>query len=292
MLHPISVDIPYKPNVMLMPLGCIHWPHTDRALLKDWVKRVHKLGAYVVLMGDTFDWTRSTVRQYMRGYVGDSTSLKEVDRWVMEDIDTLARVLKPIRKQIIGIVKGNHHHTLISKGGINSEQYLAQILETNYLGSAGVVRLDLVEKMPARKLVAQRETIVMWLHHTGGSKAVTPSGITGALLKQKEKLEADIYVTAHTHDCFARVETQRFCTRRGTPHIISEDIVFAKAGCLRQRMTRKPNRTEADDEDYADEKAYSPKRNGWVEIECQFIRPNPQGGDRERPRIRRFRVHF
>lgn len=285
MLHPISVDIPYKSEITIMPLGCIHWPHTDRMLLNAWVNRVKKTGAFVLLLGDTFDWSRSTVRNYMRGYVGDSNSMKEIDRWVVQDILKLAAILKPIRKQIIGIVKGNHNHILTSMGSINSEQYLAQQLGTNYLGSTGIVRLDLVDTVKERKF--QRDSLVIWLHHTGGSNAVTPAAVTTALIKQRDKIDADIYITAHTHDCFGRIETVRRVNRSGSPHIVEEDLCFVKAGCLRKKDTKKPSAMEADDEDYAVEKAYSPKRLGWPEIYVNIIKRNV---GTTRPNEKRMRV--
>jgi hypothetical protein len=283
LLHAVNVNIPFSPTVKIIPLGCVHWPHTNRSLLQEWIDRLSEPNTYGILLGDTFEFARTTTRRYMRAYVGDDTSFSEIDKYVNQEVVRLAKRLGPVRDKIIGAIRGNHYYTFQGLGGINSEQLLCQELGVQYLGAAGVVRIDLREPTNEDKV---RDNIVLWLHHHGGSRATTPSGDVAGLMKQTQKLRADIYIIAHTHDCYARVEMERVVSNATPPTLYEEDRCFVRAGCLRENVTRRPDASLPDEIDYADEAGYSPRRNGFVEVSVNYTR------NRGSRRNRRLKVAF
>lgn len=284
MLHPVNVSIPFcaKRPIKIVPLGCVHWPHTNRQLLNQWVALLQEPNTYGLLLGDTFEFARTTARRYLRAYVGDDTSFTEVDKYVHAEVLKLAKILGPVRDKILGVIRGNHYYTFQGLGGINSEQLLSQELGLRYLGAAGIIRIDVREESNEGKA---RDRIVVWAHHHGGSRAGTPSGDVTGLRRQAEKVRADVYILAHTHDCYGRIESERVVSNATPPTIYEEDRAFIRAGCLREHVTRKPQANLPDAEDYADEAGYSPRRMGYVELEITYPRRS-----KSHPRTRRFSV--
>ena len=258
MLHPVNVSIPFTSELTIIPLGCVHWPHTDTSLLSEWIKRLKEPNTYGLLLGDTFEFARTTTRRYLRAYVGDDTSFSEVDKYIHADVLKLAKRLSPVRNKILGVVRGNHYHTFAGLGGINSEQLLSKELGLNYLGPAGVVRVDLREPGGTENT---RDSLVIWMHHHGGSRGSRPSGdVTG------------LVVTSAT-----------------PPTVVEQDRVYIRAGCLREMITRKADAGLPDEPDYADEAGYSPRRKGWVELGVKYTRPH-KANKRARSRDRKFSV--
>jgi hypothetical protein len=238
-------------------------------LFKEWLETLKKdPTAYTFLCGDTFEFARTTYRAYLKAYPGDTTSSKELDRLHLRDISDLAQRLKPVAHKILGVIRGNHMHVLESKGGVNSEQVLCEMLGVRYLGVAGVVRIDLRQSKNRDRI---RDSLVVWLHHDGGSRGGRSKGHNvNVLFDQANKVEADIYCIAHTHDTYGRVEPRRFVSRSGQPVVYEQDRAFIRAGCFRKVVTRPPNRSQPDDHDYADDVAYEPKHSGWVELQVHY----------------------
>lgn len=273
MLHPVNVSIPFNnKGIKIIPVGCIHWPMTDKVLLKEWVEKLKEPGTYGLLLGDTFEFERTTARRYLRAYVGDDTSFNEIDKYIHAEVLKLAKRLEPVRDKIIGAVRGNHYHVFHGLGGINSEQLLCQELGVRYLGPAGVIRVDLRETANHDKV---RDSLVIWAHHTGGTRASTPSGDVTGLLKQAQKLRADVYVVAHTHDCYGRKEIERVVSKATPPTLYTVEKAFIRAGCMRENITRRPDAGLPDEVDYGDEAGYSPRRNGFVELTVRYPRDRP-----------------
>jgi len=122
----VAIKLPRK-DFVLMPAACIHWPLTDVSLLKEWIARVKARKAYVFMVGDSMDFARSHFRRHLGSYREDQSSMSAVDLAQMEDIKELARLLMPIKNQILGVVRGNHYH--LFPDGTDSEQQLCQIRE-------------------------------------------------------------------------------------------------------------------------------------------------------------------
>ena len=115
MLHPTNVSIPYTDKLKIVPLGCIHWPLTDRQMLNEWVALLQEPNTYGILLGDSFEFARTTARRYLRAYVGDDTSFTEVDKYMHAEVLKLAKRLSPVRDKILGVIRGNHYHVFQGK---------------------------------------------------------------------------------------------------------------------------------------------------------------------------------
>lgn len=252
----VAMDLP-KEDFVLMPAACIHWPLTDEDLFREWVQRVQDRNAYVFLLGDSFDFARSHYRRFQRTYQDDPSSPQAIDGWHQADIEDLAKILEPIKRRILGVIRGNHHH--LFKDGTDSEQHLCQLLGVRYLGVEAAIRLDMED-----------ESLVLYLHHDGGSGGTTMGGDVNGLLKAAGVVNPDVVISAHTHKAYGFKEPQHEVARTGLPVILSRDRAFLRAGCFKSHDEPTPNATAEFTPNYRAEKAYRPTNDGWVELEVEF----------------------
>lgn len=253
----VAISLPHK-SFVLMPVGCIHWPLTNKDMLAEWVARVQERDAYVFLVGDTFDFARSHYRRFQKTYQDDESSPEAIDAWHEEDIRKLSEILKPIKRRILGVVRGNHFHHFMD--GTDSEQRLARILGVRYLGVEAAIRLDLGP-----------ESLVLYLHHDGGSGGTTMGGDVNGLLKAAGVINPDVVICCHTHKAYGFKEPQHEVSRTGHPVILSRDRAFLRAGCF--KSTQEPTAPSSLTQyipNYRAVKAYRPTQDGWVELEVEF----------------------
>lgn len=103
--------------------------------------------------------------------------------------------IKPIIGQCVGLAVGNHELRLERAGGINENpvQWIAQVLDVNYLDMDGWIRLHLHK--PNSK---QDETYDGRYHH-GYTSARTPGGRLNKLRDMFRNCDADWIAMGHVH---------------------------------------------------------------------------------------------
>jgi len=253
----VAIKIPRR-NFVLMPAACIHWPLTDKALFREWVARVIERDAYVFLVGDSFDFARSHYRRHQKSYQDDESSPEAIDAWHEEDIRALAKMLEPIKRRILGVVRGNHFHSFLDN--TDSEQHLCRMLGVRYLGVEAAIRLDMGD-----------ESMVLYLHHDGGSGGTTMGGDVNGLLKAAGVINPDVVICAHTHKAYGFKEAQHEVSRVGNPVILSRDRAFLRSGCFKSHAEpTAPSSLTAYVPNYRAVRAYRPINDGWVELEVEF----------------------
>ena len=260
-MKPLIVQRPFGKNTFYA-LGCAHRPIGETDLWKAWIKEVRAdKNAFALLCGDTLDFARTHYREHLRSYRSDRNSQIAIDKWVGEEVEEVARDLRPIRDKIVGAILGNHAHETVD--GINSEQLLCQKLGIPYLGVMGALRLDFMEGE------TRRHTLTLVAHHTGGSRS---AGSAGADVKQLENFEAkwdaDIYVLSHTHRRLAHKVPQLAVQQRGEPRVIERTKVLIRTGTLLKGYGEDSPRADRPHfPSYAEEAAYRPTDLGWVRCE-------------------------
>lgn len=227
-------------------------------------------------MGDTCDFARTHYRDHVRGYRADKNSQEVIDRWARKDVESLAKILDPIKKKLIGAILGNHFWEFLD--GTNSEQYLCQLLGIPYLGPTALVRLEFKDKRDKT-----RHTMIMWGHHHGGSSGGRTTGSdVGALERAEGSFDADIYLLGHTHKRHVIKKPILTMSSKGKPHILARMKVFARTGAFLKGYSEDcPSTTMQHVPTYAEEKAYRPTDLGWVEI---TIKLTESGGNAGQPK--------
>jgi predicted phosphodiesterase len=253
-MKPLNIELPGD-TISLIPACCIHWPIGERHLLDKWVKQMKETkNARTILMGDSLDVARTHYRDYIRSYRGDGNSQEVFDDFVRREVRALAEVLKPIKHKILGTLRGNHYWEYTN--GVNTEQHLAQLLGTRYIGALGLVRL-----------ITKKGSVIVYVHHSGGSAgAQTAGGDANSITRQETRWDADIYLAGHTHRKIAWKEAKMAMSPEAG--LVEHTKVFAKCGAFLQGFKEdNPTTTERHEPGYAELKSYRPADLGWVEIQ-------------------------
>lgn len=258
-MKPLHIELADK-KIVLIPACCIHYPLGDKTLLKEWIDKLKKTkGAYAFLIGDNFDAERTHFRDHLRSYRSDETSIEVFDAFMQRDVDGLAKILKPVSKKILGVVRGNHYHQFAD--GTNSDQRLCRAIGVPYLGALSLVRL-----------ATPSGEITVYIHHTAGSGGSrTIGGDAGGLQRQETGWMADVFLAGHTHRKFAWKECKLGMTRGPKPEPVQHTVVFARCGTFLQGYKMDyPNNDQVHAPAYAELRSYRPTDLGWVEIKVSW----------------------
>src|SRR5574341_218422 len=258
-MRPITYTVKSE-TFSIKPVGCLHYPIGDKALLKSWVDAVKKdRTAYVMLMGDTLDSARTHYRDHLRSYRADQTSQEVLDDLQRGSVRDLAEIIRPIKDRVIGAIRGNHYWEF--QDGTNSEQLLCKLLGITYLGALAMIR---IRTPKGRKLV-------VYAHHTGGGGGITVGGDINTFLKQEMAWDADIYLAGHTHKRLAFKVPTMHLTDEQEPKIVERTKMFVRCGAMLQGFKPDyPTVDRAHEPSYAELKAYRPTDLGWVTVSVSW----------------------
>jgi hypothetical protein len=187
------VEVVDKRNcVYLLPVGDIHFGSFNSEIekVKDFVKWAKQENAYVFLMGDIFDVAT----------LESQTSPFSQAMTLNEAIELAYEIFKPIKKQIIGAIIGNHEIRLMKYAGFDIMQNFCRILEINYCGYSAVIRFRVGRKNRKKEgYESPKIEYVFYAHHTtaGGN---TIGGKINRIEKLRQIFEgADCYLGGHNH---------------------------------------------------------------------------------------------
>jgi hypothetical protein len=215
-----------KPLVLF---GCVHIGHrnADLEMAKEYVKAVKDSGAYALLLSDNFENVIPKKGHMMYDQV--LTPQQQLDYG--EDL------FRPIRKQIMGIVQGNHSNRTRHEAGIDMDYQLAKALgiKDRYNPNQGFVALR----------VGKQTYSVAYKHGTGfGSNTF---GNCTTLMRAFPS--ADICACSHTHEIAAT--TKGFWEIQNGKRVMRE-VTLVNTGSLLAYPS------------YADEAYYSPQKKGFA----------------------------
>ena len=170
-----------KNYLTLIPLGDIHYgsKDCDVDVFKAHIDMIKKIdNCAVVLMGDLISTgTRDSVG------AGSYDDIYTPD----EQYDRMLEFLEPIKDKIIGALQGNHEERVRNSTSFDINKMFAKDLEVPYLQYGAALKIK----------VNEINYHVYAIH--GGSCATTLAGKMNACRKMQEKVNADIYLHAHTH---------------------------------------------------------------------------------------------
>jgi hypothetical protein len=112
-----KILLPKDKYVPLVLFGCVHIGHknADLDMAKRYVEWVKKTGAYCLLLSDNFENAIPQKAHMMFDQVMEP----------QEQIDYGEELFGPIRKQIMGLVQGNHSNRTRKEAGLDMDRELA-----------------------------------------------------------------------------------------------------------------------------------------------------------------------
>ena len=180
--------------IKVIPFGDIH-RHAPLCDVAKWHSfldqcRADKEDTYYLGMGDYDDLASASEREVL-----SSSKLHDSTRRTLEDFASdkgkaLAKELAFMRGRVIGLIGGNHYFQFES--GINSDQRLAEALQTRFLGVSSFIRVVLDDGHN------HSAAVDIWAHHGKGAARLI-GGSLNRVAQMRECAEADIYIMGHDH---------------------------------------------------------------------------------------------
>ena len=184
------VKLPYR-TVFLEPLGDFHVgnPGFDEEKLRERIRAIKRQrNRFTIGMGDYAEW----IYPSPGGITDKRWSPQHVRRDLLtrsDQYDYVLKLLRPLRGKVLGLLSGNHEWVIEDYTGIELTRYLAEELETKYLGAAGLIQLW---------LKGLDDPIVIAATH-GSYAGRTLGGAMNRLNSWAKGFDADIYLMGHTH---------------------------------------------------------------------------------------------
>jgi len=196
----VSYDMPTKrgETLLLMPVGDIQWAGEHKVTALDRLKRHIEWGvehgAWFLGMGDYIDFASPSNRQRLRAAALYDTAdevIEDTSFTLMQEL--YEKALKPSTGRWLGLLEGHHFYT--SRAWVTTDQRLAELLKTAFLGTSAFVRLRFLKGLRASGRSTEA-AITVWCHHGagGGQRAGSPLNRLDQLLVH---WDADIYVMGH-----------------------------------------------------------------------------------------------
>ena len=215
--------------VPLVLFGCVHIGHknADMDMAKRYVEWAQKNKAYALLLSDNFENAIPQKAHMMFDQVIDP----------QDQIDYGEELFKPIRKQIMGLVQGNHSNRTRKEAGLDMDRELAIRLgiRQRYSPNQGFVALK----------AGKNHYSIAFRHGSG----VGSNTFGNCINLMRAFPTADICAASHTHETAT--------TTRGFWDVvkgkrIKRDVTLINTGSL------------MDYPRYADQAYYSPNKKGFA----------------------------
>lgn len=224
-----KILLPKSEFTPVVLFGCVHIGHKNADLekAKRYVKWAKENNAYALLLSDNFENAVPQKAHMMFDQILDP----------QEQLDYGCELYEPIKKQIMGLVQGNHSNRTRKESGLDMDRELAIRLgiKQKYFPNQGFVSL---------KSGSQRYSIAF--RHGTGTGANTFGNSVGLL---RAFPSADICAASHTHETAA--SSKGFWDFAGGKRI-QREVTLVNTGSL------------MDYPKYADEAYYAPNKKGFA----------------------------
>ena len=212
----IRADLPEElDNIFIYPLADFHLGDlsSDWFLVKKLLAKIEETpNAYCILGGDLMDTA-------IASSIGDTYA---ANLNPMSQIETCCKIFEPIKDKILGIVGGNHERRVYKQDGIDMTQIFANQLglTDKYSETTFVLFVRFGHDMRKGRRGRKQEYTIYCTHGSGGGRK--EGGKINRLVDLQDIIDADVYITAHTHlpaslkTSFFRADRNNSCVKEVT----------------------------------------------------------------------------
>ncbi len=227
--YPVSIPKSTENEpVLLMPVGDIQYAGNDKYIAMKMLKKHIQWGVdHNVLflgMGDYIDMLSPSNRARARAAALYDTALDVLDQKALDLLGELYdKALAPSKGRWLGLLEG--HHYWQDQDGLTSDQHLAAMLGTKFLGTNANVRLRFNNG-------TRRGDINIWAHHGVGTGS-TAASVLNRLSRISQGFEADIYLMGHLHRKVGEpldYIVPEYPARGGEPFLVHRTRIMACTG--------------------------------------------------------------
>jgi hypothetical protein len=262
----VILDNPNSP-LTLIPFGCVHRddPGFREPLWRQCVDEIASTqNAYAIGLGDYANFLRTTARTYIKAYVADDNSFRELDSMVKgEAIKFYETYLKRIKDKLLGLAEGNHYHEFQNQ--CTDTQFLCDLAQVPYLDKPCFMRLTVKAKVG--KELRTLKVFRVLIHHGDWSGGNSRSG--GDINSMENKglgFDFDIYLFGHTHRLAHSAPPFLTLPTTGELKVIERPRLFVRTGAFMAGYDERCQKS------YAHKKLLPPTQLGYPVITIQFYR--------------------
>lgn len=260
----IEKIIPYRygQTIKIKPVFDVHFgnKNCNAYKLKEYLKDSDDL-TYFIGGGDLCDSIVIQDKRYSK-----NMDITETEAIIDDSIDGLIEIFNPYKEKFIGIGRGNHEDTVLSKCGTDITKRICRRLSTEehqipHLGYSGLIKLILRDTAGKRN----RVIIIRWHHGWGGSSARTLGGTINKYSKDIPFWDADIYLYGHDHQCKG---DKILCNGLSGTKMIDKRKIIALCGSYLKTVH------QGTDVSYSEKSGYPPVETGGLVVK---IKPHRRG---------------
>lgn len=220
--------------------------------------------ALTIGMGDYTDLFRPTIQSRFRGATADDMSaLEQLEDLHRSHIRDVAKKLSPViaKGRCLGLL-GGHHDMDYQMGGINSTQYLCNLLNVKYLGRSCLLRLRF--KHVDSAVVATTTNLKIHAQHGAGNARFVSTDMGNLERNTAPYYNADVFLRGHS-------------TKKGAIKMLEYDMDFSRPPRLMERdkllvntggfMSGYPEGPRAS---YVERSNMAPASLGWVKVNIKL----------------------
>ena len=184
----IRCDLPYADKIELHPMADLHIGdiHSDGKIILERIEHIKNTeNAYCILGGDLMD-------SAIASSIGDTygASLQP-----MEQLKQCVKIFEPIKDKILAVLPGNHEHRIYKADGLDITALMCSQLSITEKYSPTTARLFI--RFGKSKHNRPMFYTAYVTHGTGGGRK--EGGKVNRLADLASIVDADIYITGHTH---------------------------------------------------------------------------------------------
>lgn len=259
-----SIRLPSKCSTLtIIPFGCLHSddPGFNQDLWNQCVEEIRTTPHCLAIgCGDYRNFLRTTARRYLKAYVADEESWRDMDAMVRREVDHFTKKhLEPIKHKLVGLADGNHLYEF-STGG-NDTQMMCRLLDVPYLEKLSIIRLTVELGHHDRTRVLR-----ILVHHGDWSSGYTRIG--GDLNAAEMKAmgwDADVFIFGHTHRLVGWIKPIMSVPLRGELRVVERPMAVLRTGSFVKGYLQCPTLPG-----YVEKKLLHPTNLGYPRLMVHF----------------------
>lgn len=268
-INATTVECDQNDYVTLVPFGDVHYDspqhaHDVWADFKETVKGYHN--PVFLGMGDYMDGFSTSERRVIYSRDLHESTLTRQEEEARARIELFSEEIDFMRGRLLGLMGGNHFAQF--SDGTTGDQYLARLMNADYLGCCTALRLTL-------KSGTKKASLDIFAHHGKGG-GQTAGGTMNAVEKMDKTCDADIYLMGDNH--------ARGCLPLGDRMRLESG---SRAGLYINRRKQWIGRTGSflygytpGERSYVTDAALRPASLGWISFRLKFVRTKANGPER------------
>lgn len=190
-IHEVRILYVYGDEFTIKPLADAHLgnKYCDVKAIKEYLSETNE-NTRIIGTGDGVD---AIITRDLKRYMKHSDAT-ETDAIIDEQTDGIYQMLFPYKEKIIGLMDGNHEHSILKYHGTSITKRLCDRLGCKYLGYSCFVRVVFHEADGGRV-----RTVMIYAHHGWGGGSRTQGADLTKFSKHASNIDADIFLYSHVH---------------------------------------------------------------------------------------------